>query len=457
MNLKPIELDLLIKNAKIVTMDDDKTVIENGVLGISNGQIVILEEHIPGKVYQTREVLDARNRVIFPGLINTHSHFFQIMLKGMGADLPLLDWAMEVPVPFGPKITPEIDYYAAKLAVLESLRSGCTTVTDFMYAHAYNNVGDAVIKAMSEGGIRGVFIRNFHDCGKEFGLPDSFIEPYEKVFSDVERLKREYADKSDDLIRVWTGPSVTWGISNEGLKRTVEFSNSNGIPYSTHINETDSDNDSTLNRYGKKTIDLMEETGFLSPRLLAVHCVKMSPDEIRRMAKYDVKISYNAVSNMYLGSGVAPIVEFLKAGATISLGTDGAASNNSMDMIETLKISALLQKVKHENPGIISANDVVRMATIDGAKSLHWDEKIGSLEIGKQADLFIFNPNDPKSVPMHDPVATLVYSSSINNVETTIVNGKILFHQGEFKNGIDEEKFISEFKDNVNKFIKKSN
>jgi len=436
--------DLILKNATIITMDQNDEIIDNGILGIKDGAIELLaqKEKVNLDSINTDKEIDLEGKYIFPGLINTHSHAFQILLKGIGADLKLMDWVMAVVAPYGDKITREINYLAAQLMALESLQSGCTTVADFFYAHHQPELSDGVIEGLMDAGIRGLMIRNFHDCGIENGIPESYIEKPEEAFNDVLRLKKKYEINSDEMLKVWTGPGVTWGISKEALEATAEFSKAENIPYSTHILETKDDNNHTQKLYGKNAIDLMDEVGFLNSNLLAAHCVKLSDSEINLLGKRKVNIAHNAVCNMYLGSGIAPIVELKKAGAKISLGSDGAASNNSMDMIETMKTTALLQKVAHEKPDIITAEEVLKMSTTEAAETIHMNNIIGSLEEGKKADLFVFNPEDPKSFPVHDPIATLLYSSSIKNVEKTIVNGKILYDDGEYLNNLNKSEIF---------------
>lgn len=448
------KLDLIIKNAKIVTMNENKDIIDEGFIGINKGEIKFLDEMKNiNKTIMANKVIDARGKIVFPGLINTHGHAYQILLKGLGADLKLMDWVKVVVAPYSQKITREINYYAALLVALESLQSGCTTIADFFYAHHKPKLSDGVIEGFLNMGIRGIMIRNFHDCGVENGIPESYLESPEEAFLDVDRLINKYEEKSKGMMRIWTGPGVTWGISKEGLQATVEYCKHKNIPYSIHLLETEDDNKHMLNKYGKKAVEIMDEVGFLTSDLLAAHCVKLADRECKILGERGVNVAYNATSNMYLGSGIPPIIKLKKAGAKISLGTDGAASNNSMDMIETLKLSALLQKVSYEKPDIISAEDVLSMATIEAAHSLQMEKEVGSLEIGKNADLFIFNSDKPKSFPLHDPIASLVYSASLDNVETTIVNGKVLYEDSEFKTEINKKFIFKKVKEIISKFI----
>ncbi|MGM0438370.1 MAG: amidohydrolase family protein [Bacillota bacterium] len=441
-------LKLIIKNAKIITMNQNNDIIDKGFIGIGENEIKIIDQMKNIKMnISADKVIDANGKIVFPGLINTHGHAYQILLKGLGADLQLMDWVKAVVAPYSQKITREINYYAALLVALESLQCGVTTVADFFYAHHQPKLSDGIIEGFMDMGIRGIMIRNFHDCGVENGIPESYIETPDEAFLDVDRLINKYEEESEGMIRVWTGPGVTWGITKEGLQATVEYCKSKNIPYSIHLLETEDDNRHMMSKYGKKAIEIMDEVGFLTSKLLAAHCVKLTNRECEILAEKKVNIAYNAVSNMYLGSGIPPIIKLKENGANISLGTDGAASNNSMDMIETLKFSALLQKVSYERPNIISSKEVLNMATFQAAQCLKMDKEIGSIEVGKKADLFIFNPDKPKSFPLHDPIATLVYSASLDNVETTIVNGKVLYENNKFKTEIKKQFIFKKIKE----------
>jgi 5-methylthioadenosine/S-adenosylhomocysteine deaminase len=208
--------------------------------------------------------------------------------------------------------------------------------------------------------------------------------------------------------------------------------------------------------YGKDIVDLLEEIGFLTDKMLAVHCVKLTENDIRRFAEYGVSISHNPAPNLYLGSGIPPIPESLKAGVNVSLGTDGAASNNSTDMLETMKLAALIQKGIHRDASVITADQVIRMATCSGAKAIGMENLVGTLEVGKKADMILFDPRHLKSFPNHDAEATVVYASSEENIDTTIVNGKIVYHKGAFAQGLSEEELIREIDAEVVKMRKLS-
>lgn len=427
-------VDLLLTNGRIVTMAEEGE-IESGYVVIREGRMIALGEGSPP--YRGERVLDCTGKILFPGLINAHGHFYQVFLKGLGADKGLMDWVRAVVVPYSLRLTPEINYYATLLVGLESLAGGCTTITDSLYTHHCKGMGEAVLEGLKDLQLGGVLIRNFHDTGVDSGIPEEYLEtPYE-AFMDVLSLKKRYVER-EGLLRVYTGPGVTWGITREGLAETVAFSQQEDLPYSLHLLETEDDNQSMMKKYGKRALEVMDEVGFLGPHLLGAHCVCLTDKEVSLLGERGVRVAYNPVSNMYLGSGIPPIVDLMDAGATIALGTDGPASNNSLSMIESMKIGALLQKVANRAPDSITALDLLKMATIDGASSLQLEEEIGSLEVGKRADLFIVNPKD--FFPCHDPIALLLYSLDSSAVETTIVNGQILYHRGEYVGDIDVER-----------------
>lgn len=447
-----MKLDILIKNALIYTMNKEKKVIDNGLIGILDGNIKFIDENNDNiDSYEATEIIDAKGKVVLPGFINTHIHIFQSFLKGLGADHRLIEWLNLSALPYGEIMNPKQQYLAAQLASMEALKSGCTTLSEFFYTNQDANLAHGVIDGMESTGIRSVFIRTFQDTGEEYGMPKCFIEPVSKVVKEVDALRNKYKDKDQDMLSIWTGPDVTWSTTKEGYEGILEYCKSEKVKYSMHILETEVDNEMCNKYYNKDITDLLEEIGFLSEDFLAVHCVNLTHNDIEKFSRHKVKISHNPAANMYLGSGVAPIPEALNNNVTVSIGTDGAASNNSTDMLESLKLAAVIQKGFHRDAAIINAQDVVSMATISGAKAIGKEDKIGSIEVGKKADIIVFNPDHLKSTPMHNPFATIVYSSSEENIETTIVNGKIVYSNGVFRTGIDEEKLIYEINKEISK------
>ena len=432
--------DLIIRNATIYTMDQARRVIHRGSLAVQGDRIARIGQEDPAGLFPAGQVIDADGMILLPGFINTHIHIFQSFLKGLGADHRLIEWLNLSALPFGKIMTPRQHELAARLACMEALKSGCTTICEFFYTDQDPELAYACIEGMQSTGIRSVFIRTFQDTGEEYGMPSVFIEPADKAMREVSLLRKRY--KEDDMLSIWTGPDVTWSTTKEGYQTMLEYCLSENIRYSMHLKETEVDNEMCLRTYGKDIVDLLEEIGFLTDKMLAVHCVNLTERDIRRFSEYGVSISHNPAPNLYLGSGIPPIPESLRAGVNVALGTDGAASNNSTDMLETMKLAALIQKGIHRDASVISADQVIRMATCGGAKAIGMENRIGTLEEGKKADMILFDPRHLKSFPDHDAKATVVYASSEENIDTTIVNGKIVYHKGSFAGGLSETELI---------------
>lgn len=435
-------IELLICGGTIVTVNKKREIIKEGAVAINNGRIIDLGESsiIKEKYPQVKKTINAAGKAVFPGLINTHNHLFQSLLKGLGDDRVLSDWLVQVMFPSAAKLTPVEAYYGALLGCLEGLHSGTTTVLDYMHAHPMPELSDAVIEAFKTTGIRGILGRGYMDNGLEFGTPEALMEETSFIEKDCCRLIEKYHNTNDGKIQIWIAPAAVWLSTEESLLMSKRLAETYKVGITVHISETPFDRDASRKLHGRWDMEVLERLGVLGPNVLMVHCVHLTPHDIRMAKYFDAKVSHNPVSNMYLSSGVAPVPRLVESGVTVGLATDGAASNNSNDMLEVLKLAALLHKVHHLDPTIVTAEKVLEMATIDGARALGLEEEIGSLEIGKKADMFIFNPlSGVKAVPMHHPVSTLVYSSNESNVETVIVNGEILLEQGRILNVNEEE------------------
>lgn len=422
-------IDLLLVHALIVTQDQNRTILPDGAIAIREDRILALgpTAEIEGR-FRAAKTIDLTGQVVFPGLVNTHDHLFQVATKGLGEDMPVHHWVDVVTGPTAVHIRPEEMYLFCLNGCLELLHSGVTTVADMSYRALRFDLHDENIRAIQESGLRGRYTTIITDYGLEYGIPQALISPIEWYLEEYERLIQKYPPK--DRLAIWIAIGAPWTISEGGIKKMLDFSLHAGIPVVMHINENYVDNEDALKRFGKKVVPYLEEIGFLRPELLAIHCVEMEDRDIELFARRDVKVSHNPVSNMYLGSGIPPILKMQQAGLTISLGVDGAGSNNSQDMIETMKFAALLQKVAAKDASVVDAQRVLDWATLGGAKALGLEKEIGSLEPGKQADLFVIAPNTSKITPIHDPVATLVYSCGEENVVMTMAGGKVLVRDG---------------------------
>ncbi len=436
--------DLLIKNAHVVTVNAQREIIFPGAVAITGDTIQAVGKTGDFEGVEARRVIDATGSAVFPGFINTHTHLFQSLLKGLGDDRPLSEWLVTATLPSAVQFRETEIHTSAVLGCLDALHSGTTTILDYNYCHPVPGLGDATVRGFRDVGIRAILGRGMTVAGERFGVPPEMRSTPDRVFADFQRLYDAYHGADNGRLRVWLAPGSVWGNTPEALRRARALATEVKTGITVHVSETPWDRQSAgLVHDGRSDFGALDDYGLLGPDVLLVHCVHLTPDERRRAAELDVKVSHNPVSNMYLASGVAPVPAMLKAGLTCSIGTDGAASNNTQDMIEALKMTVLMHKVVTMDATALTAEKVLEMATIDGARAVGLDGFIGSIEPGKRADLFIFDPSaTPRSVPMHHPVSTLVYSGGAGNVATVIVDGRVLIDGGKAVT-IDERAFLA--------------
>ncbi|HEY3315420.1 MAG TPA: amidohydrolase [Bacillota bacterium] len=436
--------DLLIKNAHVVTLNAKREIIFPGAVAITGDSIAAVGKVSDFDGAEARRVIDATGSAVFPGFVNTHTHLFQSLLKGLGDDRPLSEWLVTATLPSAVRFRETEIYTSAVLGCLDALHSGTTTILDYNYCHPVPGLGDETIRGFREVGIRAILARGMTVAGEKFGIPPAMRTTAERAFADFCRLYDAYHGADNDRLRVWLAPGSVWGNTPEALRGARALATETKTGLTIHTSETPWDREAAAVEHGVTSdFAALEKARILGPDVLLVHMVHVTPEEITRAARYAVKISHNPVSNMYLASGVAPVPAMIREGLTCSLGTDGAASNNTQDMIEALKMTVLMHKVVTMDPVVITAEKVLEMATIDGARSLGMADRIGSLEPGKRADLFIFDPTRaPRSVPMHHPVSTLVYSGGVDNVATVVVDGRVLIDDGQAVT-VDERAFLA--------------
>lgn len=426
------QLDTLLAGGTVICMDPERRVIPEGALGIKGAEIAVVgpREKVE-KEYRAAREIDVRGRLVLPGFVNTHTHQFQGLLKGLACDRVLVDWFREVVGPSATALEPEHCYAASLLGCLEAIRSGVTTLVDFMYAHPRPGLSEAVIQGFREAGIRGILARGFLDTGEEDGVPPALIEPVDSVLRDTQDLFSRYHGADDGRLGIWLAACMIWSQTERSLKLARELADALGMRLNMHVAETRFEIETAQRRFGGSTdLQVLERLGFLGPDVLAVHCVYLGPRDLRILKHYDVKVSHNPTSNMYLASGVAPIPEMLMHGITVGLATDGPASNNNQNMIHSLKQAALLHKVAQKDPTCLTAEQVLEMATIGGARAVGLDSLVGSLEPGKRADVIVLRMDNPFVAPVHDPVASLVYSALGDEVEMVFVDGKEVMSGG---------------------------
>lgn len=420
-------MDLLVTGGTVLTMDPERRIVSPGAVAIEGQRIVAVgpPDRVAARGPAARTI-DASGKVVLPGLINTHTHLFQTLLKGPADDRQLEDWFRNVVGPAACELTEEDCYLAAVVGCVEAVRSGTTTVKDFMYTHPRPALSDAVIRAMRETGVRGVFVRGYIDYGAEYGVPPALIQRTEDVLADCERVVKRYHGNADGRITVRFGPCMIWSCTKEGLQATQRLAADLGVGLTIHVAETPFSVENAMQRFGVGDLAALERIGFLETPTLAVHCVHLTDRDLRILKARRTAVSHNPTSNMYLAAGVAPIPRMLSAGIDVGLGTDGPASNNNQNMIEALKFAALLHKVHALDPTAMTAEQALEMATIGGAVALGLDGDVGSLEPGKLADVVIADLRTAHASPVHHPVSSLVYSAVGPEVETVIIDGRVV-------------------------------
>ena len=410
-------------HATVVTMNGGRDIIDDGAVAVEDGTIadVGVAREVAGR-HPGAQVIDCTGRTIVPGLVNTHTHLFQTLLKGLGDDMVLRDWFMEMTGPSAVQLTFTDVLAAARHGCVESIRSGVTTLVDFMYAHPRPGLADAVVQAFRETGIRGVVARGYITVGAGAEVPRELVEHLDDALADARRLIREN-NTAASRVRVGLAPCMIWTVDEQTLVATREVADAERALITMHVSETDFEIENSLRRFGLRDTELLERAGLLGPDVLAVHCVQCNRRDIDILRAHGVSVSHNPCSNAYLASGFAPVPEMIRQGITVGLATDGPASNNNQNLIQSMKFAALIHKGNHRDPRLVTAEKVMEMATIDGAEAIGMANQIGSLEVGKKADFVLLDLSNAFVTPLHHPVSALVYSSLGCEPETVVIDG----------------------------------
>ncbi|MEM3507503.1 MAG: amidohydrolase [Candidatus Bathyarchaeia archaeon] len=451
-------VDIIIKNGFIITLDQKRSIFKDGAIAIEGNKIIEVDktEKIL-KNYKGEKFIDAKGKAVLPGLINTHNHLFQTLMKSLGDDMKLFDWWPKVIGPLSVNLRKESCYYAALIGSIELIKSGCTCTLDNHYPFPVPGLADECIKAFMDIGIRAVEAMGSQDRDKPyFPIPKELIMDTEEALKENARLIERWNGKANGRLHVWLGPGAPFTCSDDLLEKAYELSIKYNVGITTHLHESKDEVTRWKEETGYTPIQYYDKKiKFLDSNLLAVHCVWLDDEDIRILAKHNVKVSHNPVSNMYLASGIAPILKLIKAKVIVSLGVDGAASNNNQDMFELIKTTALLHKVSSLDPLAITAEKVLEMATIDGAKALMLESEIGSIEPGKKADIILIDLKQANMVPLNRLVSQIVYCGKSYNVNTVIIDGKIVMENKVIKT-INENEVIEKAQKVADELIERS-
>jgi len=419
----------LIENGAIVTVDDAQHVYQQGYVLIEDDRIAAVGRgEAPAALRRSADtIIDATLMAVMPGMINGHSHLFQTFIRGLADDKPLLDWLHAAIWPVAQALTEEDAYVAALVGLVENLRGGATSVIDHQYIHTEPGNDDGVCRAAEESGIRFLLARGWADMDYH----PAFMETAERIVAETTRLRETWQGRANGRIRVEFGPLIPWGCTDETMTQTHAISQTWGAGTHIHVAETRIEVDMNLAKRGKRHIEWLADVGALGPDVQLVHSVWLSDHEIDLIARHHAVVVHCPVSNMYLASGVARVPEMRQQGITIALGSDGPGSNNCQDMLEVLKTTALLHKVSTLNAMVLLPEDVLWMACRGGAEAFGQPDLVGSLEVGKKADIVLIDLDTPLAMPVHRVPSAIVYNCSARDVDTVLVDGRILMRHKE--------------------------
>jgi 5-methylthioadenosine/S-adenosylhomocysteine deaminase len=423
--------DVLIKDALIVTCDGSHSIIENGVMAVSHGKITALEQSdtIAAVNLNAKKIVSANGNIVMPGLINMHCHAADSLFRGLVENLPLEEWLGRVWIAEKAILTPETTYLGSILGLAENLMSGSTTVMDMFWYPG------ETVKAAKDLGMR------ISTGGIFFDLPGIGGRSHEDYISEANNFYQKYS--SDDSVIPAILPHGSYTVSPQNLSEAKSIADRHGMLFCTHAAETQAEQKDIKTRYDNSVIRHLDKHKLLGETSVLAHCVHLDEEEISLLAQSKTNVVLNPMSNLKLGSGIAPVKAMHKAGINLTIGTDGAISGNDLDMWLAMRLTCGLAKGVNMEADALTAKQVLHMATISGAKALGKSDTLGSLEIGKNADFIFVDINNSHSIPLFDPITHLVFGAGRSDVTDVFVSGKHVVENKKI-NGLDIEKIHEE-------------
>ncbi len=421
---------LLIKGATIITLDQEDNIFVGDVL-IEAGWITRLTRSNPNSPEKSASkeadiVIDGRGRALVPGFVQTHIHLCQTLFRGAADDLALIDWLKRRIWPMEAAHTPDSLYASARLGISEMIRGGTTCALTMETVHHT----EAVFQAVDESGFRATVGKCMMDKGE--GVPEGLIETMSDSIAESIALLERWHDRAEGRIRYAFAPRFAVSCTRPLLERVAALSRERGVMVHTHASENRDEIRMIETETGRRNIEYLHDVGLTAPHVLLAHCVWLDQREMEILRQTGTHVAHCPSSNLKLGSGFAPVAEMIERGISVSLGADGAPCNNRLDMFTEMRTAALIQKALR-GPEVIPAPVALRMATIEGARALGLSDRIGSIETGKRADLTLINLNRLHATPSSDPVSAIVYSATASDVETVLIDGRVVMRDRELK------------------------
>ena len=440
------ENDLLISNAQILTMNDSMDIYNDGFILIKDAKIVDLGsmeqlELKYGKKVAVKEEFDARNKILFPGFVNSHGHFAMTLFRGIADDLPLKEWLNDYIWPIEGSLQGKDCLVGTKLAAIEMIQGGTTSACD-MYFHEDQN-----LEALEEIGFRGILGHGMLDFGNEEKRAQEIVET-EKLIKLIENKGK--------LCTPIISPHAPNTCSEDILLAAKNLSDEHGLPLQIHLAETKNEFNEIKTKHKTTPTKFLSDIGFLCDQLVVAHSIWLEKEDYKLLAENDVKVAHNPTSNLKLGSGILDYNTYLTNNITLALGTDGASSNNNLSMLREIRLASLIHKGVNRNPILLSAHEALKMATINGASALGLSQDIGSLEINKIADFAIIDKKASNIWPPHNPYSLIAYSANDYNVTSTIINGQFVMKDRQLLT-VDVQTVLEEAKEVITQLIDKSN
>ena len=416
-------MDILIKNGMLITVDKQRRVLK-GDIAIDGGKIVKIGERLD---IGADKVIDAAGCAVMPGMINTHTHIYQALIEGIGYDMHFTPWNWKFLFPIVSKMTPEHSYVSAQVAALEMIKSGTTTVCDHWYMHTYFDNVRNLATALDESGMRACVVYGLLDQSFAGEAIDddsmTMVHSRKELMADVEAFTKQWHNVRRTTVALGVG--TTQDASPELLKMSQEYCLANGMQNNFHVAGWSELITNCYRQFGMRDVEYLAKLGYTGPNMVYVHAVWLTPEEIKIIADTDTRVAHCPAANSQLAYGISPVAEMLASEVAVGLGTDGGASY-TYDMFGLMRTASYLQKQKHLTADVLTAEQAIEMATINGARVLGRDSELGSLEEGKKADVILVDFNKPHLIAANRYAPKLVYSAVGSDVRTTIIDGKVV-------------------------------
>lgn len=437
---------MIFENATILTMDPQRRILRDGAVAVAGSRIVAVgkKDEITAQFEQDQDRVDLKGRLVLPGLVNTHVHLTQALIRGCADDLGLIDFLCDRVWALQGNYGPDDGRISAELCILEMLKSGTTAFVEAMLAGRYGF--DGIAQVVQSSGMRAALSKIVMDLPSYIqghAMHPGMVEDREEAFREALAMHEKWQGAADGRIQVWFGPRPPGGCSAGLYRDVMRAAEERGMGVTMHLAEVREDVEYIRSQYHLSPVEFMQSVGMVGPRVLLIHTVWLDDRDIRILAETGTHVTHNPVSNAKLASGIAPIPSMLAAGVNVSLGTDAATCNNTYDLFQDMRWASCIHKVNHHDPAIVPCETVLEMATINGARAMGLGDEIGSIEVGKRADFVVLDMDKPHLVPAPDPVSAIVYAAKGSDVDTVVIHGKIVVQHGQVLT-MDEERILRE-------------